>query len=97
MKTSDETLESWNQDTQATLTKAFNCMTDTETEVQWPVARLYEASTKGGVEDNDTLTTVLSAIVTDPEGFFKLGAAEILDDLSFPEFMQAHRGDKTLL
>jgi hypothetical protein len=40
-------------------------------------------------EDSDTLHTVLSAIVTDPEGFFKLGAAENLDDLSFPEFMQA--------
>ena len=40
-------------------------------------------------EDNDTLDTVLSAIATDPEGFFKLGAAENLDDLPFPEFMQA--------
>ncbi len=81
MHTSDETLESWKQDAKATLTEAFNCMTGTQAEVQRPA--------KGGVEDSDTLHTVLSAIVTDPEGFFKLGAAENLDDLSFPEFTQA--------
>ncbi len=40
-------------------------------------------------EDSDTPHTVLLAIATDPEGFFKLGAAENLEDLSFPEFMQA--------
>jgi hypothetical protein len=89
MNTSDETLESWRQDAKATLTEAFNCMTGTAAEVQRPAARLHEASAKGGVEDSDTLHTVLLAIATDPEGFFKLGAAENLQDLSFPEFMQA--------
>jgi hypothetical protein len=89
MKTSDESLESWKQDAKATLTEAFNCMTSTEAEVQRPATRLHEASAKGGVEDSDTLHTVLSGIVTDPEGFFKLGAAEFSQDLSFPEFMQA--------
>ena len=44
---------------------------------------------KGGVEDSDTPHTVLSAIVTDPEGFCKPGAAENLEDLSFQEFIQA--------
>ena len=89
MRTSDETLESWKQDAKATLTEAFNCMTGTEAEVRRPAAHLHEASAKGGIEDSDTLHTVLSAIVTDPEGFLKLGAAENLQDLSFPEFMQA--------
>jgi Ca2+-binding EF-hand superfamily protein len=73
MKTSDETLESWKQDATATLTEAFNCMT----------------GTKGGVEDSDTMHTVLLAIVTDPEGFFQLGAAENLGDLTFDEFTRA--------
>ena len=44
---------------------------------------------KGGVEDSDTPHTVLSAIVTYPEGFCKPGAAEKLEHLSFPEFIQA--------
>ncbi len=73
MKTSDETLESWKQDATATLTEAFNCMT----------------GTKGGIEDSDTMHTVLLAIVTDPEGFFQLGAAENLGDLTFDEFTRA--------
>jgi hypothetical protein len=87
MKISDETLESWKQDATTALTEAFNCMTGTEAELPRPAARLHEA--KGGVDDSDTLHTVLLAIVTDPEGFFKLGAAENLGDLSFQEFTQA--------
>jgi hypothetical protein len=90
MRMSDETLESWKQDAKATLTEAFNCMAGTEAEVQRPAARLHEASAKGGVEDSDTLHTVLSAIVTDPEGFFGLGAAEN-GDLSLVEFTRACR------
>ncbi len=88
-KTSDETLESWKQDATATLTEAFNCMTGTEAEGHRQSARLHEASAKGDVEDSDTLHTVLLAIVTDPEGFFKVGAAENLGALSFLEFSQA--------
>ncbi len=85
MHTSNETLESWKQDAKATLTEALNCMISTEAEVQRPAAR-HQAT---GFDESDTPHTVLAAIVTDPEGFFKLGAAENLEDLSFPEFMQA--------
>jgi Ca2+-binding EF-hand superfamily protein len=38
---------------------------------------------------DDAAHLVAQAIVTDPEGFFKLGAAENLEDLTFPEFTQA--------
>jgi Ca2+-binding EF-hand superfamily protein len=38
---------------------------------------------------DDAVDLVAQAIVTDPEGFFQTGAGENLDDLSFPEFMQA--------
>ncbi len=50
---------------------------------------LENVTAKGGVEDSDKLATVLYCIVTDPESFFRLGAGEDLDHLSFPEFMQA--------
>ena len=38
---------------------------------------------------DDAVHLVAQAIVTDPDAFFKLGAAENLGDLTFPEFMQA--------
>ena len=40
------------------------------------------------VPEGEEVNTTM-AIVTDPEGFFSLGAGEDLDHLSFPEFMQA--------
>jgi len=38
---------------------------------------------------DDAVHLVAQAIVTDPDAFFKLGAAQNLEELTFPEFMQA--------
>jgi Ca2+-binding EF-hand superfamily protein len=38
---------------------------------------------------DDGVHLVAQAIVTDPDAFFKLGAAQNLEELTFPEFMQA--------
>jgi hypothetical protein len=40
-------------------------------------------------EGSDAVHLVAQAMVTDAEAFFKLGAAQNLEELTFPEFMQA--------
>ncbi len=52
-------------------------------------AELHSAVHITTLAADDVVHLVAQAIVTDPDAFFKLGAAETLEDLTFTEFMQA--------
>jgi Ca2+-binding EF-hand superfamily protein len=67
----------------------FCLLTSKVTYVQEQKAELQSAVNTTTLADDDAVHLVAQKIVTDPEGFFKLGAAENLEDLTLPEFTQA--------
>ncbi len=67
----------------------FLCLIACHKYVQEQKAELQSALNITGLATDDSAHLVTQAIVTDAEGFFKLGAAENLEDLTFPEFTQA--------